>query len=66
MPWWFLAYVQTGANKPASLATPVGPFRTKANATTLRTAWLAIDSTHKATNPWYADPTGQQEPFTIP
>jgi len=61
MPWWFLAYVQTGS-KPASLALMVGPFRVKAESVTMRNQWLAINTTHKASTPWYADPTGQDGP----
>jgi hypothetical protein len=61
MPWWFLAYVQT-AKKPATVACVVGPFRVKVDSVAVRSQWLAIDTTHKATNPWYADPTGQDGP----
>lgn len=58
MPWYVLAYVAPN-NKPATVAVMLGPFKSKPDAVTMRTQWLAVDTQHQAMDPWYSDVTGQ-------
>ncbi len=61
MPWWFLAYVQPKAGAAASLAVVTGPFETRPAALAEQAIWLAINATHKATDPWYATEPGRAD-----
>lgn len=52
MFWWFLAYVVQGSKVQTMCV--VGPFATPRQALAQRTAWLAVDSTNRATTLWWS------------
>jgi hypothetical protein len=61
MPWWLLAYVQAKASVPATVAFVLGPFETRAQALAEQATWLAINTQHKATDPWYSTQPGRAD-----
>ncbi len=52
MAWWMLCYVAK-PGKEATVAVMVGPFRSRAQALGTQATWLAVNTAHQATLPWY-------------